>query len=304
LLSSTKLKLATAAALVAAVSAPLLWQQGKISRLRAEKESLETRASELEQLRSENENLRNQSLSPADLQKLHNDRLELQRLRGEVTLLRRQFSLLTNAPAQPEEEKPAPELEPLNVTIRAQVVEMTAARMSELFRELSLPEQRPFPLVLEANKAKELFDLFEKSEGVRLVSTPQVTTADRRDAQVSVTQELKIPNGASEIIGVEIGTFAAIEPDRASVNLQVKVNVTELLGWADEAQTTPKLRTRQAEQEALLRPGQMLLTGSTIAQVEGEDSEPKVQLYCLSPTVINSRGESVQRREELGSTAK
>src|SRR6185369_302855 len=115
-------------ALVAAigVSVPLL-QQSHIRELRRERDRLRDQAAKTDALESENERLRKSALSDAELARIKSDRAELQKLRGEITLLRDASTKLNSRPiaTKSEPEPTAPTEEQLQVVVSVKVAELT-----------------------------------------------------------------------------------------------------------------------------------------------------------------------------------
>ena len=319
--AGTKFKLATAGT-VALLTIPIAWQAQTISKLRAENRGLEERSAQVENLRSEMESIRKQTLSPEDVERINRDFKELQRLRGEVTLLRQQLASATNHLPRPEkadEPEETAALEPLQIMIQAQVAELTLDRMTQLLQNgfPAVANPREFNLILDHEQAADLIKLFEGKEGVDLLSAPRVTTADGREALISVTEDLSLPDGKKIPLGLQVNLIPKIGADRTTVEVQAKVQTTEFLGWADASEPIPRLRTREASQQAVLGPGQMLVMGrygktdadpvsaqqnhSAATGLE-KAAEPKLQIYCIRPTLINAKGERAHRPEEMGST--
>jgi Ni/Co efflux regulator RcnB len=87
-LMKTKLILATIA--VAAVATPITIQQQKLSRLRAENQTLHQAADQAVGLQAENERLSKQKVDADELARLRAEQPELMRLRAEVARLRQQ----------------------------------------------------------------------------------------------------------------------------------------------------------------------------------------------------------------------
>lgn len=301
--ATTKFKIAATGALIAGLSIPLVSQQQTISSLRHENRSLRSNASELERLRADNAQLKAQTFSPEDVQRMNREFSELQRLRGEVTLLRRQFAGGTNAPAPSEEREPVEESQAPQLLFEARIAELTHERMTELLAEGFPPvgNQRDFTLLLSPDKAEEFIRLLEQSEGVDIVSAPRVTTVDGREAAIAVTEELSLPDGKTLPLGLTLNVLGSLGTDHASVTLKVKVQMTEFLGWGNEAQTVPRMRTRQAEQQAVLHPGQTLVMGRSVSKADGDEAEAKLQIYSICSTFIDRAGNVWKSRGELRS---
>jgi predicted RecA/RadA family phage recombinase len=68
----------------------ILWQQSAISRLKAENEQHREKSKQVDSLLAENERLSQEKIDPAELQRLRGSQSELLRLRGQVSLLKRE----------------------------------------------------------------------------------------------------------------------------------------------------------------------------------------------------------------------
>lgn len=316
--AGTKLKLVTASA-IALLTVPIIWQGQTISKLRSENSVLASRSADYEKLQAEMELLRKQTISPEDVARLNREFMELQRLRGEVTLLRQQLASATNNSPErvaADEAEETAALEPLHVLVEAQVAELTLGRMTELlqngFPAVANPQE--FNFILDHQPAADFLRLLKESEGVNILSAPKVTTGDGREAAISVTEDLALPDGRRIPLGLQVGLIPKISADTLSLDLQAKVIVTEFLGWEARNEPIPRLRTREASQRVVIQSGRMLVmgrfgkigdreseagTGADAATIDdGADSEPKLQIYCIQPTLINGKGEAVKYSPE------
>jgi RNA polymerase sigma factor (sigma-70 family) len=301
-LSSTKAKLSLAAALTAAVGTPILWQQNTISKLRSENAAFRDSLGRLEMLKSENDELRKGFLSPAEAERLKKDLSELMRLRGEVTLLRQQPKTASATSAKEEKEDSADkeQKQPAQVTISAQVAELSHERMAMLLQQgfPAVADPKNFILTLNAEQAAEVFRLFEQMEGIDLLSAPRLTTLHGREARIAVTDDLVLPNGETLPLGLTVGVFPEVQPDETSIKLAADVNVTEFLGWENVEQTVPRTRTRSVKHATVLGYGEVLLMAGSVRKQEGEQAEPKLQIYCLRSTVIDAAGNAIAPRTQ------
>ncbi|HVK59837.1 MAG TPA: sigma-70 family RNA polymerase sigma factor, partial [Candidatus Kapabacteria bacterium] len=127
-LASTKGKVAVAAVCAIAAGTPLVWQQGNVQALRAEVARLSPLVSSNQALRAELERLQGATLSAAEREEMNRRFLELQRLRGEVTSLRKQAAEAMARAAKSENDSAdgkaaVPEI--LQIAIQARVVELS-----------------------------------------------------------------------------------------------------------------------------------------------------------------------------------
>jgi hypothetical protein len=208
---SGKTKAAIALVAAVGVSVPLL-QQNNIRELRRERDQLRDEASKVEALESENERLRQSALSEAELARIKSDRAELQKLRGEITLLRDAFNKL-NAPQTAAVAQPEPAAEPeeqLNVMVSVKVAELKRELVPEL-QKLGLSaitDSSDFTFNVNEPIAERLFKFFTETPGIDLLSAPIVSTANHREASISVTDE-KTFGGQTIPVGVTLKRRAA-----------------------------------------------------------------------------------------------
>jgi hypothetical protein len=84
-----------------------------------------------------------------------------------------------------------------------------------------------------------------------------MTTLAGREARVSVTDELALPDGTSLPLGLEVGFMPTVLPDKESIHLKIDLKTTEFLGWENESKTIPRFRTRNMEHQESLGPGEV-----------------------------------------------
>lgn len=301
-LAGTKGKLAVAAACALAVGTPLVWQQKKVNALQAEIERLSAVVSSNEVLRAEIERLRGETLSAAEREEMNRRFLELQRLRGEVTLLRKQaaeaVALTAKSGSEVKEEEKAEAQEVAQVLLETRVAEMSHERMATLLKTgfPAVTDPNNFNLKMNAGTAATVLRLFEESGGVDLLAAPRMTTLDRREARVTVASELALPDGSALPPGLEVSFFPTVLPDKQSTHLQIDLKMTEFLGWENESKTVPRFRFRSVEHQESLGPGEVLLLGRSVVVGEGESRELKLQIYWLSSHIIDAAGNVVAAR--------
>jgi RNA polymerase sigma factor (sigma-70 family) len=321
-LGSTKVKASLAALFAGAVLTPLVWLQNTISQLRNENSGLHALLAPLESLKSENDELRKRTFSPGERERLNRDLAELRRLRGEVTVLRRQLSAATNGIAATEgsaTETPQDQ-EILSVNVKSHAVEMNYEGIAAIFGEKfpAIANQlrtvqaeaagagapKTLTFVLEPEQGDELIELFKDTAGVDILSAPQIMAGDGQQGRVSVEESMGVPGGEPLQLGLSIDLLPKITPDRTGVSLNVKATNTEFVGWAEGEEGTvpvPKLRARQAAFDAVLRSGQMLILAPPGFRDSGEP-EDKIQIYCFRSTVMRPTGEPVEAQPKLQAT--
>lgn len=304
-LASTKGKLAVMAACAIAAGTPMIWQQQKMGALQAEMGRLSAVVSSNEVLRAEIERLRGETLSAAEREEMNRRFLELQRLRGEVTLLRKEAAEAKARAAKSgnevkEEEETAEPQEVAQVLLETRVAEMSPERMSALLKSgfPAVADPNNFNLKLSREAAAAVLRLFEESEGVDLLTAPKMVTVDGREARVSVTDDLALPDGTALPLGLEVGFFPTVLPDKETISLKLNLKSTEFLGWENESKTVPRYRTRSVDHEESLGPGEVALLGRAALTGEGESRQMKLQIYSFSAHIIDAAGNLVAAKEK------
>jgi RNA polymerase sigma factor (sigma-70 family) len=305
-LAGTKGKLAVAAACALAVGTPLVWQQQKVNALNAEIGRLSAVVSSNEVLRVEIERLRGETLSAAEREEMNRRFLELQRLRGEITMLRNQAAEAvargaTKSPTDLAEGKFEASEVP-QVLLETRVAELSHERMATLLKTgfPAVADPNNFNLKMNAETAATVLRLFEESEGVDLLAAPRMTTLDGREARVSVTDELALPDGSALPLGLEVNFFPTVLPDKQSTHLKIDLKWTEFLGWENESKTVPRLRTRSVEHQEAVETGEVVLLGRSVVLGEGDSRELKLQIYWFSSYLIDAAGNRWRRGGNKG----
>ncbi len=292
-------KMKTAVALVATVGVGLpLLQQNNLRELRRERDQLRTEAAKLEALESENERLRKSALSDTELARLKSDRAELQKLRGEITLLRDAFNKLnsrpTTAAAQPESL--AEPDEQLNVTVSVKVVELKHELVPDL-QKLGLSaiaDPSDFTFNINEPISERVFKFFSETPGIEILSAPTVSTANHREASISVTDENTI-DGQTIPVGVTVNILPDIQPDKTLIDLRIQPRMTVLVDpnyVKGASPAIPAFRTWSGDLGAVVASGNTLLLGRTpklSREIPG--AENKLLIFCITPTITNNKGE-------------
>jgi RNA polymerase sigma factor (sigma-70 family) len=289
LVGSVAAKATIATALVLALGIPMVLQQRHIAEQADERNLL---LGKLAALESENNRLQRNPRSEADLDHINAQLAELHKLRGEITLLRRRSNDVTRARVTESAlDEPATKAEKLNVVIEARIAELDDDLLPRL-EQLGFPARinpRDFTLMLPANEARTALKLLEATEGVDLLSAPRVTTVDGREAHISVTEDLVI-DGQNIPLGVTVQVIPSILNDGTSVSANLKIVFNEFLGWQDEAQRVPRLRKREASHQSVFSAGQMLVMGRSHKPLDHAEPVPKLHLYCITVSVVDSFG--------------
>jgi RNA polymerase sigma factor (sigma-70 family) len=287
LIYSGKMKVAVALVGVVAVGVPLL-QQNSIRELRRERAHLRGELAKMEELQRDNERLRSTALSEAELARMKADRAELQRLRGEVTLLRQEAkkAVALAAAAQPETSEIP--LEKLQVVVEVKVAELNHELIQELQKQgLSIANPGDFTLNVNELLAQKVTRFFRETEGVNLLSLPKVTTLSQREALIEATEDHTV--GDQKIpIGVKVDVIPEIDPDKSSINLDIKPEARLLIATADGP---PAFRSWSGDLHMIVASGNTVMLGRT-PQVSREvpGAEKKLLVFCITPTLIDRAG--------------
>jgi RNA polymerase sigma factor (sigma-70 family) len=286
-LSSLKFKAALGGLLALAIAAPVI-QQNRIAALKRSEAELRDRLADVDAIRAENQRLKSAAFSDEDLARIKANFAELQRLRGEVTLLRK-ANAVTNATAlSPQAPAPA---EQYSVLVEARVAELSHELLPQL-------QQRGFPAVADPNEfslnlggelVKTVLALFKDTPGVDLLTAPRIQTADGREASVNVTEE-RIIQGETYNVGVTVGILPHIMPDNLTIELELHPEVSIPIEDID-ASALPAFRKWSGDLRSILGPGQMLVLGRTPKLTrELPGATNKLLIFCITSAVVDSRG--------------
>jgi len=113
------------------------------------------------------------------------------------------------------------------VLLRSQIVEMSDSAVAALGFQAWLTEERASSggLVLSVEQAGILQANLKQMEGVDIISSPSVTTASGRQAQVSVVDVRTLPSGETYHTGPTVDITPTISADKQNVELVVNAQL-------------------------------------------------------------------------------
>ena len=221
---------------------------------------------------------------------------------------------------------------PPQVNIRAKYVEMPASKETMMLGTLGLAGSNLLATarqggkvmqssnciltgILSAPQADAVFKMFNRMDGVEMLSAPDVTTVSGRQAQLQVVDIRSIVTGVSSVVtngvitnilqtaqlptGPVLDVVPYVSADGFTVQMVVMPTVTEFMGYekADPAVTKfaksksleaelplPIFRVRQATTTAVVWDGQTLVMGG-IASAEKTITKTKVPVLGDLPVV-------------------
>ncbi len=263
ILTSTKLKLAVSALVVAGATTALVMQHQTQNNLRGENGSLQQ---QITQLQADNESFSNRLVSAGDAKKLPDDQFnELLKLRGEVGVLRNQTNDLSQDNAilkrrLADVSKLETNLAPvLQVHIKSRFVAVPK-------NGFSTPAAAGSGLtgILSYQNFTNMYALLEKREGVEFLAEPEVTTSSGRQTQMRATQinsvitnfALVESDGTNAILPqvgqIETGPIIDLSPtvlsDGRTIELTATASVTDFLGYAQPTNNPVSSYTKSGEE--------------------------------------------------------
>jgi RNA polymerase sigma factor (sigma-70 family) len=250
--TATKLKLAFGAIVVAGAVTALVVQQQNQTKLRGENVSFRQ---QIARLQAKNAGLSNRIAQIGEAKKLSDEQFnELLKLRGEVSVLHRQFDELNEknrallnantAMLGSNTNPPAPQIH-----IKARFLTVPKDVLS------GLSDATSFNGILTSENASNVLRQLRSRDGVETLAEPEVVLTSGRQVQMRATQTISIVtnfclqeiNGASSIVpqtenvetGPVLNAMPSVLPDGYTIELPVIASVVEFLGYAQSTNTTP-----------------------------------------------------------------
>ena len=112
---------------------------------------------------------------------------------------------------------------PRQLSLRAKYLELPDEALTQLgLAKLASDEkENSSQMVLTPEEMALVFETLKQSRGTDLLSAPEVTTLDRRQAQIKVVDVMKTPSGEEYEVGPSVDVVPTISPDGDSVDLTV-----------------------------------------------------------------------------------
>lgn len=261
-------------------------QHMRISDLRHENAELAGKVSALASLQSENERLKQAAIAPSDLARLREQAQEVHRLRGEIGLLRRAMANPPSSPTpnlpHPVAEETAPVAPETAIQLECRIIghDITSKDSANVIK------LHEFSGVITEPQRIALLKTLVDAPGVDVLSAPRVISQNGEQANVSITETLKIvsdyklsPAGELEPVETDIRVGPVVyltpthDPANNAIRLDVEFELNEFHGY-DESDPnsvpTPIIGKVQMAVAAMVAQGQtLLLSGKSKGRPNG-----------------------------------
>jgi RNA polymerase sigma factor (sigma-70 family) len=302
-MSTTKMKILSAAAGCALIGTPVVLQHRALERARRDETSLRQEISAL--TRQHEETLALLRKSSVDESEFRRQQAELLRLRAEVTRLHKKEEEEARLAKKQQSsgieeavnEQPVPQ-----ITIQSRVAHIPVEAFKD-FQAFGFPPALSagaiFKSTLASEKASELLEQLQNKPGVDLLTAPKITTLNKHEARVSVTDTVRV--GGSDLeVGQKIDilpTIDRLEPGVAMLSADIQITDTQLLSDPEAAQAPveagapsgefPRFRTRSLEAHASLanRETYVMATPYWV-----KDKGPVVLMFLITPLLVTETG--------------
>jgi RNA polymerase sigma factor (sigma-70 family) len=296
IMTATKLKFAFSALVVAGVATAFVHQQQLQNKLREENESL---TQQIAQLQTDNESLSNRLEEVGDSKKLTNEQFsELLKLRGEVTLLRREKK---NLPETAQSKTSNLPVKKIQIHLRTKFVSLPTEDLPILGVGWTTDSQGGKIGLLTEQQLKNIDEALQGASDVSVISAPQVITINGERATMSVTRKVGVLDlnedgtlHSTNVTYVDTGTLFEVTPyfltNSSTFDLNLNAKLIQLAG--DSSQTN--LQTTEVTNHVSLQPGQTVVLEKEIHPDKFSESstnataDPRSLLMFVTPTVVKA----------------
>ena len=296
IMTMTKLKLGISALVIAGATTALVVQHQTQTKLREENESLRQQIAQLE---TDNENFSNRLAAIGDSQKLTDEQFkELLKLRGEVTLLRRDKNVLPEATQSKTNGLPVKKIT-IQIQLRTRFVSLPTENLSILGVGWTTDAQGGRTGLLTEQQLKVINEALQGASDASVISAPQVISINGEHATMSVTRKTAVFDrdvdgtiASTNVSYVDTGTIFEVTPyfstNSSTFDLNLNAKLIQLAG--DSSQTN--LQTIQMTNHVSLQPGQTVVLEKEIqpdkfvGKFTNATPESRSLLMFVTPTVV------------------
>ncbi len=285
----TNMKTAIITLALAGGIAGLAYQQLNTQRLlRSARASADQQAEEIRGLRAANEQLVSQT---NELKTLREEARDVLRLRAEVARLRQEQAALKRTAAQIAQAEtndlPKTEERPIRITAK--------------FISIPTENLKGSGWVKTPNGGVELMDgaqirALEKMEGIEILSSPRVQTANGVEASVSVTQQVPV-GGTNANVGTTLNVNPHYSTNSSTITLDLSAALSRIVDTSlqqDESQRDLQITTITnsvtiSDGQSILLRGDLTDEGRVIGSTN-QIAGPKSLLVVLMPQILHEDG--------------
>ncbi len=290
IMTMTKLKLAFSALVVAGAATAFVIQNQAQEKLRAQNESLRQ---QIAQIQTDNENFSNRLAEIGDAKKLSDDQFnELLKLRGEVTRLRQQPTIL---PATAKSQTNAVAAPQIQIHLKARFISFPTDGLQALGVSWSSGAQGGKTGLLTEQQFKIIREALQGASDVETLAEPEMTTLNGRQAEVSATQSIPV-GGTNANVGASLDETTYFSTNSSTFDLSLGARLNQLTG--DPSQ--PGLHTIQITNQVNLSPGQTAVleneipSGGWLPDSTNMPAGQRSLLVFVTPTAVDEAGNRIK----------
>jgi RNA polymerase sigma factor (sigma-70 family) len=287
MMTMTKLKLGISALVIAGATMALIAQYQTQIKLREENESLRQ---QITQLQTDNESLSNRLAAIGDSKKLTDEQFnELLKLRGEVTLLRREKNVLPVV-AQLKTNNSS-NAQVIQIHLKARFISFPTDGLQALGISWASGAQGGKTGLLTEQQFKIIREALQGASDVENIGEPEVLTGNGRPAEISVTRSVPV-DGTNANVGASLNVTSYFSTNSSTFDLSLGARLNQLTG--DPSQ--PGLHTIQMTNQVTLSPGQTVVleneipSGGWLPDSTNILTGPRSLLVFVTPSPVDEAG--------------
>ena len=290
IMTATKLKLAFSALVVAGAVMAFVIQHQTQNKLRADNESLRQ---QITQLQTENESLSNQLAMAGNSKSLSDEQFnELLKLRGEVTRLRQQQSILPKSVQLKTNSLPDSKI--IQIHLKARFVSFPTDGLQALGVSWASGAQGGKTGLLTEQQFKTINEALQGAGDVETLAEPEAVMSNGRQTQMRATQSVSVGGNP-----VEVGSMIDVVPhfltNSSTFNLTLIATLVQLTGDPSK----PGAQTIQAVNQVNLSPGQTVVleneipSGGWLPDSTNMPAGQRSLLVFVTPTAVDEAGNRI-----------
>jgi RNA polymerase sigma factor (sigma-70 family) len=253
---------------------------------------------QIAQLTQERDDAKNQLAAlQQENEQLHANEIELLKLRGEITQLRRQQNI---SPAAAPSETNLPDLKKIQILLKSQIVSIPAEDLQILGVGWTSEAQGNKSGLLTEQQFKTISEALQGASDVNVISAPRVVTINGETATISVTRAFPMfsagdTNANSGVNNTNVGTSLNVSPFFSTNSSTFTLNLNAKLNQLTGDPSQPNVQTIQLTNQVTLSPGQTFIfeqeipIGNWLPDSTNIPIEPRSLLMFVTPTVVNGR---------------
>jgi hypothetical protein len=282
--------LAFSALVVAGAVTAFVIQHQTQNKLRADNESLRQ---QITQLQTENESLSNQLAMAGNSKSLSDEQFnELLKLRGEVTRLRQQQSILPKSVQLKTNSLPDSKI--IQIHLKARFVSFPTDGLQALGVSWASGAQGGKTGLLTEQQFKTINEALQGAGDVETLAEPEAVMSNGRQTQMRATQSVSVGGNPVEV-GSMIDVVPHFSTNSSTFNLTLIATLVQLTGDPSK----PGAQTIQAVNQVNLSPGQTVVleneipSGGWLPDSTNMPAGQRSLLVFVTPTAVDEAGNRI-----------